>query len=84
MKKALISPMEPRIDNDGNDGFRVAHVVQESYEVASPLFWVDCSDECVQDLWVYVDGNLVDITPVPEEDPPIDPPPPVIDTLTEL
>ena len=87
MKRALISPMEPSIDREGNVGFRVAHVADESYDVAAPLFWVDCPDECVQDFWVYIDGNLVDITPVPVEDPidpPTEPPPPVIDTIIEL
>ena len=84
MKKALVSPMEPRTDREGNDGFRIAHVVSESYEVAAPLFWVDCPDECVQDFWAYVDGNLVDITPIPEEDPPVELPPPVINNYIEL
>ena len=84
MKKALISPMEPRIDNEGNDGFRVAHVVLQSYEVAYPLFWVDCPDDCVQDSWVYVEGKLVDISPVPEEDSSVELPPLVIDNFTEL
>lgn len=84
MRKALVSPMEPIVDREGNDGFRVAHVVDESYEVASPLFWVDCPDECVQDFWGYVDNKLVDISPVPVEDPPATPPPPVIDTHIEL
>lgn len=84
MKRALISPLEPRSDSEGNVGFRVAHVVDNAYEVAVPLFWVDCPDECIQDFWVYVDGKLVDITPVPVEDPPAELPPPVINNLTEL
>ena len=84
MKRALVSPMEPRTDNEGNPGFRVAHVVDQSYDVANPLFWVDCPDECVQDLWAYVDGNLVDITPVPKEDPVIELPLPPINNYIEL
>ena len=83
MKKALISPDEPRTDNDGNQGFRVAHVVDEPYDVAPPLFWIDCPDNVVNDVWVYVDGELVDITPVPLEDIPVELPP-RIDNLTVL
>lgn len=72
MKKALISPIEPRNDSEGNEGYRVAFVCEEEFDVASPLFWVDCPDSCVQDMWVYVNGQLVDITPPPlMEEPPL-------------
>lgn len=84
MKKALISPLEPRIDSEGKVGFRVAHVVDTAYEVAVPLFWVDCPDECTKDFWIYVDGEFVDINPVPVEDPPAELPPPMIDNHIEL
>lgn len=84
MKRALISPLEPRVDNKGNAGYRVAHVVDQSYEVAAPLFWVDCMDNVVQDMWVYVDGMLVDITPAPPEEVPVEPPPSLIDNFIEL
>ena len=40
--KALISPMEPR-----ETGYRVAEVCTQSFEVAQPLFWVDCADDVV-------------------------------------
>jgi hypothetical protein len=46
MKKALISPLENN---------RVAQVEQESFEVALPLFWVDCPDEVTTE-WTY-DGS---------------------------
>lgn len=84
MKKALISPMEPRVDAKGNPGFRVAHVVSLPYEVAPPLFWVDCPDECVQDFWIYVGDEVVDNSPKPEDDVPAELPPPIIDNYTEL
>jgi hypothetical protein len=32
---------------------RVAQVEDTEFEVASPLFWVDCSDAVVPDLWYY-------------------------------
>ena len=62
MKKALISTTEPRLDNDNNQGFRVAFVCDEEFDVASPLFWVECPDDCEQDKWVYVNNQLVKLT----------------------
>ena len=84
MKKALISPDEPRTDREGNPGFRVADVRREEYDVAQPLFWVECPEDCVKDFWAYVNGKLVDITPQPEEAPDVELPPPPIDTHIEL
>jgi hypothetical protein len=67
MKKALISPNEsvsyisswtsatppqpvytliPNAD-------RVAEVMDTPFEVALPLFWVDCADNVVADQWYY-------------------------------
>ena len=37
---------------------RVAEVAENSFDVASPLFWVDCPDECVANEWYYKDGQL--------------------------
>ena len=37
--KALISPIEPR-----QTGYRVAEISESGFEVAEPLFWVDCAD----------------------------------------
>ena len=47
--KALISPNEPR-----QTGYRVAQVEETEFEVAPPLFWVDCAntekaDQCWYD-----------------------------------
>jgi hypothetical protein len=67
MRKALISPIEPRLDNDGNSGYRVAFVGDEEFEVASPLFWVECPDDCVQDFWVYVNNVLVKLVSDPQD-----------------
>jgi len=58
--KALISPQETVYADDGAVlGQRVAQVDEEGFEVAQPLFWVDCPDDCVQDKWYYVNGELV-------------------------
>lgn len=53
MKKALISPNETISNFDGSTGYRVADVVNEAFDVALPLFWSDCDDECVADLWYF-------------------------------
>lgn len=76
MKRALISPTEIRYDNNGNEGARVAQVVDVEFPIADPLFWVECPDDCVQDEWIYVDGKFVEVLPpqiyLPEPDLPSD------------
>jgi hypothetical protein len=59
MKEALISPQEPR-----KTGYRVAQVEQQEFEVALPLFWVDCADDVVADQFWYdpVDQTIKPIT----------------------
>lgn len=53
MKKALISSTEPVVNYDGTNGLRVAEVLDQPFEVAPTLFWVDCNDDCVADEWYY-------------------------------
>lgn len=76
MKKALISPIEVRSDNNGNEGVRVAAVVAEEFPVAEPFYWVDCPDDCVQDKWIYIDGQFVEVidpqAELPEPELPVD------------
>lgn len=60
MKKALISPLEPCFG-----GYRVAQVSQDSFEVAKPLFWVDCEDTVEADVY-YFDQNLAICVLAPE------------------
>lgn len=42
---------------------RVAQVAQSEniFEVADPLYWIDCPDDCVADVWAYKDGSFVKI-----------------------
>jgi hypothetical protein len=67
--KALISPNESfnliwisEWDNDTPvyseilDCQRVAEVEPESFEVAPPLHWVDCPEDCKADKWYFKDG----------------------------
>lgn len=52
MKNALISPNEPR-----ETGYRVAQISDVTFEVAPPLFWVECSDDIVTDQFWYNPAN---------------------------
>jgi hypothetical protein len=69
--KALISPNESFTLSwvsswDGNTPVyseilycqRVAEVESDDkvFEVAQPLFWLDCPDDCKADQWYYKDG----------------------------
>ena len=61
--KALISPQEPR-----ETGYRVAEVVDDhmEFEVAEPLFWVDCADTNKADQCWY-DPSDETIKPFPSD-----------------
>jgi hypothetical protein len=54
MKKALISP---------NENNRICEVRDTEFEIAAPLFWVDCVDYVTTE-WTYVDGEFIEPTPV--------------------
>jgi hypothetical protein len=59
--KALISPIEPR-----ETGYRVAQVEEREFEVALPLFWVDCNSDVVADQFWY-DPSDQSIKPNPTD-----------------
>lgn len=46
--KALISPNEPV-----ETGYRVAQIDEVGFEVAPPLFWIDCVDDIAADVYWY-------------------------------
>ena len=77
MKKALISPTELRYDNNDNEGYRVAVVSDVEFPVAEPLYWLDCPDDCIQDRWILVNGQLVNNPPVTVVELPEEPPEPI-------
>jgi len=71
MKKALISPNEKVLYISGWDGQspvytelgqRVAEVCDAEFEVAAPLFWLDCADDVVADQFYY-DGTAIQAVP---------------------
>jgi hypothetical protein len=69
MKKALISPNEVIQNFDNTTGQRVADIHATGFEVAAPLFWVDCEDDVVADRFYY-DPTDATIKVVPEFVPP--------------
>jgi hypothetical protein len=69
--KALVSPQEKRTDYQGNVGERIAQVEpnDKTFGVAQPLFWTDCPDDCVADIWWYYNG-VCEVMPTPPEPEP--------------
>jgi hypothetical protein len=59
MKQALISPIEL-----SQTGYRVAETTDQVFEVAPPMFWVECADDVVADQFWY-DPSDQTIKPVP-------------------
>jgi hypothetical protein len=59
--KALISPNEKIYLPDGSEAQRVAQVMNndEIFEIAAPLFWVDCPLECNPNDYCFLDGNII-------------------------
>lgn len=60
---ALISPVEPV-----ETGYRVAQVAENTFEVALPLFWIECSSDIVADKFWYnpEDEKLYPVPPQPQ------------------
>lgn len=64
--KALISPNEPR-----ETGYRIAEVEPQQFDVAQPLFWVDCADDVVADqFWYDPADQTIKAFPEPELEQP--------------
>ena len=58
--KALISPLEPR-----STGYRVAQIHETGFDVAEPLFWVDCPNDLIEDQkWYDPSDNTFKDAPI--------------------
>jgi hypothetical protein len=66
--KALISPLEQVTDYLGNSGCRVAQVEPLAFEVADPLYWIECPDDCIADQWYWIENGLRKIPQLPTEE----------------
>lgn len=73
--KALISPNEPVFNpNTGEQiGIRVCEVQPQEFEVALPLFWTDCPEYVVADVYCYNNGEFIEVPePVPADQPAVE------------
>lgn len=66
MKEALVAPNQP-----AETGWRIAQVVAQgqTFPVGDPLFWTECADNVVADLWYY-DFNTQQCVEIPIPPPP--------------
>lgn len=64
-----VTPPKPIFQEIPNSD-RVAEVLSTPFEVAAPLFWVDCVDEAVADVWYFNTVTRI-VTIIP--DPPAQP-----------
>jgi hypothetical protein len=58
--KALITPNEIR-----EQGYRVAEIHETGFDIAEPLFWVDCDDTIVADQYWFdpIDNSFKVVPP---------------------
>lgn len=65
--KCLVSPPEIVIDPNTGDqiGWRVAEVRPDEFPVGNPMFWYDCADDVLPDVFYY-DTAMRMIKPTPQ------------------
>lgn len=70
MKKALIDPRitakffsEEEVEIQIENSQRVCQVENQEFQVASPLYWLDCNDDVVADRFYYdfIENNFKEI-----------------------
>jgi hypothetical protein len=72
MKNALISPEEKKYKYDGTLlGQRIAEVSNIAFEIAPPLFWIECDDDVIADNFYY-DADTNSVLAVPKKPVPKD------------
>lgn len=59
MKKALISPDELVLHPKTQEvlGIRVVQTSNIEFDVAPPLFWIECDNEVIEDEYYYVESS---------------------------
>ncbi|CAB4169224.1 hypothetical protein UFOVP1516_71 [uncultured Caudovirales phage] len=63
--KALICPNEPVTNFDNTSGYRIAEVTEASFDVAEPLYWLDCNDTVVADVYYFDTAtNSIELKPI--------------------
>jgi hypothetical protein len=72
MKQALISPNENTRDPNTDNilGQRIVEVRDTIFDVAPPLFWIECDDTVEPDKWYYsLETQQINIVPINENSP---------------
>jgi hypothetical protein len=69
MNNALISPTELIYSYDGTlIGVRIAEVAQTPFEVAPPLYWIECADDInAQDWYFQTETQSCQLKPIPPD-----------------
>jgi hypothetical protein len=69
MNNALISPNELVYSYDGTlIGERIAEVAQTPFEVAPPLYWIECADDVnAQDWYFQTETQSCQLKPIPPD-----------------
>lgn len=69
MNNALISPTELIYSYDNTlIGVRIAEVAQTPFEVAPPLYWIECADNVNAFDWYFqTETNTCELKPIPPE-----------------
>lgn len=66
--KALIFPDKKVYSHDGTElGLKIVQVAEETFEVSTSMFWVDCPEDCAPYNYYYLNGEILPIPPQPEE-----------------
>jgi len=75
--KALIHPLEIVNNYDGSSGALIAQISDQEFEVAPPLFWVDCDNSINENTYYY------DLTTNTFKEKVFPPPPPKVPKETQ-
>ena len=59
--KALISPQEQIYINNVMVGSRIADVSNNAFDVAEPLFWVNCNNSIIGDQYYYSTDKIITV-----------------------
>lgn len=67
--KALIAPNEAFFVGE-RPAYRIAEVQTTAFDVAPPLFWVECAPNCTPELWYYDVGLSTCVAAQIDPEPP--------------
>lgn len=63
MKNALIAPMQKIYFDNAEIGERISEVATQTFEVASPLYWMPCEDNVKADVYYLANDGTIQPNP---------------------